>query len=182
MAVIVAIVPPICEELAFRGFILSGLRHMGHKWRAIIISSIFFGLAHSLLQQSIGAALVGIVLGFLAVQCGSLLPPILYHMLHNGLALGLSRVTPEMLEKWPVLRLLYVDADGTLVYRWPVVVVGAIVAASVLYWLHRRPYVRTAEERLEESIERHAGRALNLYNAGDGSADDSRGLASNAHR
>lgn len=180
---IVAIVPPICEELAFRGFILSGLRHMGHKWRAIVISSIFFGLAHALLQQSIGAALVGMVLGYLAVQCGSLLPPILYHMLHNGLALSISRVTPELIEKWPLLRMLYVDEEGTLVYRWPVVVVGAIVAAAILYWLQRRPYVRTAEERLEESIERHAGRGLNVYNSGDRNADDSRaGLASNAQR
>lgn len=161
---IVAIVPPICEELAFRGFILSGLRHMGHKWRAIVVSSIFFGLAHALLQQSIGAALVGIVLGYLAVQCGSLLPPILYHILHNGLALGVSRVSHELLEEWPVLALLFVDDGGTLVYRWHVVVVGALVAAAVLYWLHRRPYVKTAEERLEEAIERHAARAPNVYN------------------
>ncbi|MBX3415593.1 MAG: CPBP family intramembrane metalloprotease [Pirellulales bacterium] len=183
LLIVVAIVPPLCEELAFRGFILSGLRHLGHKWRAIVISSIFFGLAHALLQQSIVASLVGMVLGYLAVQCGSLLPPILYHMLHNGLALGVSRVTHEALDEWPVLRLLYVDQEGTLIYRWPVVVIGAAVAALVLYWLHRRPYVRTAEERLEESIERHAGRGLTLYNAEDGNSDDSRtDFASNAHR
>ena len=30
--VVMAVTPAICEELAFRGFILSGLRHMGHKW------------------------------------------------------------------------------------------------------------------------------------------------------
>jgi len=33
------------RELAFRGFILSGLRHVGHKWAAILASSIFFGAA-----------------------------------------------------------------------------------------------------------------------------------------
>src|SRR5205085_6149122 len=32
----VAVVPAICEELAFRGFVLSGLRHLGHKWWAIV--------------------------------------------------------------------------------------------------------------------------------------------------
>lgn len=176
--VIVAIVPPICEELAFRGFILSGLRHLGHKWRAIVISSIFFGLAHALLQQSIGAALVGVVLGYLAIQCGSLLPPILYHMLHNGLALGVSHVTPELLEQWPLLRLLYAADDGDgLVYRWPVVVLGVVVASAILYWLHRRPYVKTAEERLEESIERHAGRGLKVYNSLDGSSPDAHRVA-----
>ena len=54
--VLVAVVPAICEELAFRGFILSGLRHLGHRWRAILISAVFFGITHQILQQSIAAA------------------------------------------------------------------------------------------------------------------------------
>ena len=35
---LVALTPAICEELAFRGFILSGLRRMGHKWGAIVLT------------------------------------------------------------------------------------------------------------------------------------------------
>ena len=46
---IVAVLPAFCEEIAFRGFILSGLRHLGHKWQAIVISSIFFGVAHMMI-------------------------------------------------------------------------------------------------------------------------------------
>ena len=38
-----AAVPAVCEELAFRGFILSGCRNLGNNWRAIVVSSIFFG-------------------------------------------------------------------------------------------------------------------------------------------
>ena len=33
---VIALVPAVCEELAFRGFILSGFRHLGHKRRAVI--------------------------------------------------------------------------------------------------------------------------------------------------
>ena len=39
LVLVIAIVPAVCEELAFRGFILSGFRHFGHKWRAIIFSA-----------------------------------------------------------------------------------------------------------------------------------------------
>ena len=39
----IAVLPAVCEELAFRGFILSGFRQLGHKWTAIIGTSIFFG-------------------------------------------------------------------------------------------------------------------------------------------
>ena len=46
---VIAVTPAICEELAFRGFILSGLRRMGHKWGAIVLTSVFFGLAHGIL-------------------------------------------------------------------------------------------------------------------------------------
>ena len=45
-----AVLPAICEELAFRGFILSGLRHIGHKWWAIVLSAVFFGMSHGMLQ------------------------------------------------------------------------------------------------------------------------------------
>src|SRR5690242_15710501 len=43
---LLAILPAICEELAFRGFILSGLRHLGSKRWAIGLSAVFFGMAH----------------------------------------------------------------------------------------------------------------------------------------
>ena len=41
---LMALTPAICEEIAFRGFILSGLRHVACKWTAIVISSVLFGL------------------------------------------------------------------------------------------------------------------------------------------
>ena len=74
LVLVIAVVPAVCEELAFRGFILSGFRHLGHKWRAIVYSALLFGLTHGILQQSLIASLVGVVLGYLAVQSGSILP------------------------------------------------------------------------------------------------------------
>ena len=86
-----ALVPAVCEELAFRGFILTGLEH-GHRTRsAILLSALLFGFLHvllSLFQQLFNATLLGLVLGLLAVRSRSILPGIVFHFLNNGLAVA----------------------------------------------------------------------------------------------
>lgn len=161
LLLVIAVVPAVCEELAFRGFVLSGFRHMGHKWRAIVLSSVAFGLTHAVFQQSLIASLVGCVLGFIAVQSGSVWPGMVFHMLHNGLALLSTRVTVETLERFPALGVVYHRGpDGSLVYQWPVVVLGAVLALWLLAFLRNRPYRKSAEELLEDSIARHDPAAL----------------------
>jgi sodium transport system permease protein len=154
---LIAVLPALCEEIAFRGFILSGLRHIGHKWWAIVLSAAFFGVAHGLLQQSIMAAMLGVVLGFLAVQTGSLVPCIGFHMMHNALMLGSAWLDfgPDTYRRLPQLELFVRplrDGQDGFVYGWPVVLAGAVLAAYLLGWLQCRPYRKTAEEELQEAL------------------------------
>jgi sodium transport system permease protein len=161
MLLVVAVLPAICEELAFRGFILSGLRHMGHKWTAIVISSMFFGAAHALFQQSIVACVVGLVLGFIAVQTGSLLPCILFHVVHNSMAVLVQKFLTAAGEKahWTAWLVRDASAEGQL-YHWPVIVVSVLAGAGILYWFHRLPYARTPEESLQEAIDHQSANWL----------------------
>ncbi len=145
---LVAVTPAICEELVFRGFILSGLRHLGHKWRAIIYSAVFFGVAHMVLQQSLMAALTGTVIGYVAVQSGSLLPGVVYHMVHNSLAISIDRIPQSYLESWPVLRWVKVG-DG---YPWQMVVASAFWGLAILLWFGTLTHSKTSEEELQEAI------------------------------
>ncbi len=81
--------PAICEEFAFRGFILSGLEREHRTRSAILLSALMFGFLHvllSLFQQLFNATLLGIVLGLLAVRSRSILPGIVFHFLNNALA------------------------------------------------------------------------------------------------
>lgn len=80
-----AAAPAVCEEIAFRGFLLSGFRRTGRTMLAIVLSSLLFGIMHLIPQQVFNAALVGLVLGFVAVKTDSLLPGILFHFCYNGL-------------------------------------------------------------------------------------------------
>jgi sodium transport system permease protein len=148
LLVVMAVVPPVCEELAFRGFILSGFRHLGHAWRAVVYSALFFGLTHPIMQQSILASLVGVVIGVLAVRTGSILPCIVFHMTHNALAVLSAHV--ETLRNYvPAVRSL-VSPDGN--YDWTVVAGGTALAAMLLAWFLRLPYAKSGEEALQSAI------------------------------
>ena len=155
LVLVIAVVPAVCEELAFRGFILSGFRHLGHKWRAIIYSALLFGLTHGILQQSLIASLLGVVLGYLAVQSGSILPGMVFHVCHNTLAVANSRHHLRMFRNWP---LAADDCHARQRRRMRVRVAGGrgrgVAGLLLLAWFGRLPGPKSAEESLEEAIER----------------------------
>ncbi len=161
LIMVVAVTPAVCEELAFRGFILSGLRHLGHRWWAIVLTSIFFGIAHGVVQQSFTATIIGIFIGYLAVQSGSIFVCILFHVTHNSLPV----VLPTFLEKhvgplsgshW-----LLAGDEADIIYRWPVVVITFVMALAVLLWFRHLPRQHYAEEQLQEALSNQAARATN---------------------
>lgn len=81
MFLYVSFIGPIVEELVFRGAVLRSLESHG-KVFAIVISSILFGLIHANLSQGIFAAVLGLVLGYVAIQY-SLKWAILLHIINN---------------------------------------------------------------------------------------------------
>ncbi len=90
-----AIVPAICEEIAFRGFIFGGLSNDNGVLRAILVSSLFFGMSHGVLQQSISATIMGLGLGIIAWRSGSVICTIVFHAGHNALTMWLGRAARE---------------------------------------------------------------------------------------
>lgn len=130
-----ALAPAICEELAFRGFILSGLARGGRLAIAIGISSIMFGIIHMIPQQAFNAALLGLVLGLLAVHTRSLLPAIAFHFVNNAMALLHARggFGLEPGGTW-VSTFLSRDVEGALRYE-PALL---ILCAAGVAWLCTR--------------------------------------------
>lgn len=104
---VMAIAPAVIEELAFRGFILSGLQSMGSNVKAILISSLLFGAAHSILQQSIITFFLGCILGLIAVKTCSLIPCVLYHLVHNGISIAISMIEQPLVSDYPLLNYLF---------------------------------------------------------------------------
>jgi len=99
MAVLlVAVLPAVCEELLFRGLLLSGLATAFGRGAAILISAAVFAVFHFWLSKIVPTLLLGAVLGYLCWQSRSIVPGIIVHGLHNGLAVaGIFWPWPEKL-------------------------------------------------------------------------------------
>lgn len=154
IVLLMALVPAVCEELAFRGFILSGLRHTGHRWMAIVGSAVFFGVTHSLLQQSLAAAIMGCIIGYIVLRSGSILPGILFHFCHNALAMTIPAFLEQVGTDNAIAKALVEQSESGLLYYNPLFAgTCAVIALSMLYWLHRQPYAAIAEERLQQALD-----------------------------
>jgi len=114
---VLAVLPAVCEELAFRGFILSGLQRIQKPGTVIVLSAVLFGITHGFLQQSIVATFTGVILGLLALKTGSLLPCIVFHATHNIITLQLPMMHTQTVERSRLLSFIFEiqkDENGVL--------------------------------------------------------------------
>jgi sodium transport system permease protein len=166
LAVALAVVPAICEEFAFRGFILSGLQRDYSERVAVVLSAFLFGFLHvllSLFQQLFNATLLGVVLALLAIRSGSILPGILFHALNNGLALLVGAVATDP-NAQRTAGWLFRDPQNGL-YHGVWVLVGTALSAVLLTPLLRR---ETAAAEPEASLDADRDRAPDLDPEGAG--------------
>jgi len=98
-----AAAPAICEELFFRGFLWKGLENLlPGKIRPLLISTAVFAAAHVVTDASLtverlpGTFLLGLLLGLMRMQTGSVIPGMLLHFCNNGVLLSLERLAPVM--------------------------------------------------------------------------------------
>ncbi|MCP3140634.1 ABC transporter permease subunit/CPBP intramembrane protease [Pyxidicoccus xibeiensis] len=100
---VLALVPALCEEAAFRGVVLTGLSRTGSRVVAVVGSALAFGLVHIHPAHVLLAGVVGLVLGHATLRTGSMLAGVLLHLFNNGVSVLLSRAgsTPAWLESWP---------------------------------------------------------------------------------
>ncbi|PFJ06173.1 CPBP family intramembrane metalloprotease domain-containing protein [Bacillus cereus] len=86
------VLAPIMEEVIFRGFFL---QRMAYKWgikRAVIISSLIFGLGHF---DVIGAFMFGVVMCLLYIKTKNIWTNIAVHALNNLIATSMQFVGKE---------------------------------------------------------------------------------------
>lgn len=98
-----AAIPAVCEELFFRGFLLSALQSRSVKWKsAWLMSSFLFAAFHVIVDQSLtlerfpATFVLGLVLGWIRISTGSVIPGIVMHIVSNGLLLSLTELQPVL--------------------------------------------------------------------------------------
>lgn len=143
-----AVLPACCEELAFRGFIFGGLLTRKAVPRAIVISSLFFGLSHGVLQQSIGATIIGIGLGIIAWRSGTVLCSIAFHVVHNGLGMVLVRIARSEDGMPQSLGWFFKTIDGQLTYSDAWMTLSPCLALAGFAWFLFRKNTPAVERRM----------------------------------
>ena len=133
---LLAVLPAVCEELTFRGFVFGGLVKQGGALRAILITSLFFGFTHTVLQQSIAATIMGLMLGVIAWRTGGVICCIAVHVINNVLSIGLAWMPANHYELPQSLSwCLRTEGDAWLYQpQWHTISVGiALVMIAILF-------------------------------------------------
>ena len=90
MYLFMAFLPAICEEFAFRGLLLHGLRRRFHPIVLCLLVGVIFGVFHYTLLRIAPTALLGVILTGIALMTGSILPGMLFHAAYNSYAIWLE--------------------------------------------------------------------------------------------
>ncbi len=145
MFVSTAIVPPIVEELCYRGFFLKVCRGAMSTWAAILLTACSFWIAHSsitILPLAVGFGIIG---GVMRVQYDSLLPSMLGHFFVNGSYLLVNQAQECLGEAQGML-----FSGGYVLAELLCLIVGIVLAV-------RMGFFRAIGQYLEEAREEDAG-------------------------
>ena len=93
---LLVVVAPVTEEVLFRGLILRGFLANYSKKRAILLSALLFAVMHTNPWQLIPAFVAGVLLAWLLIETGSLLPCLFAHAVANGTAWLAGLTTVEI--------------------------------------------------------------------------------------
>ncbi|MFK7820664.1 MAG: ABC transporter permease subunit/CPBP intramembrane protease [Planctomycetaceae bacterium] len=134
MLAVFALAPGICEEIAFRGFILSGLNRSGRTGLAIVGSAAAFGIMHMIPQQVFNASLLGLLIGLLAIRSRSLLVCIVFHVLYNSLGV-LHGMFGSLVTTDGIFGYLFRQEEGMLRYSPLLLGFAAVIAYRLICWI-----------------------------------------------
>lgn len=121
----VAFSPAICEEVLFRGAILSGLRDRLAPWAVILAVGILFGLFHISLYRILPTGILGVFLTYVVLRSGSILPGMAVHFIVNATSI---LIATENMPAWvgDKIDVESIEASGL---PWDVLAVAGVVFA-----------------------------------------------------
>ncbi|WP_020404394.1 CPBP family intramembrane glutamic endopeptidase [Gracilimonas tropica] len=95
----IGVVPAICEEIMYRGYVQRAFEKSWGITAAILISGAIFGAYHLQLSNFLPLATLGIFLAYLTYISDSLIPAMVAHFINNGGQVIASDFYPEMLDQ-----------------------------------------------------------------------------------
>ena len=95
----VCLIGPLTEEVIFRGAIERRLlEKYKNPWIAIVVSALFFAVAHFNFAQAFTAIIIGIFMGWIYYRTRSIWPTVVIHVVNNTAASLFALVAPETMQ------------------------------------------------------------------------------------
>lgn len=92
----ICLIGPLAEEVVFRGAIERRLLEKNWSpWYAIVISALFFAVAHMNFAQGFTATVIGIFMGWVYYRTRSIWPTVFIHVLNNTTATIVALASPD---------------------------------------------------------------------------------------
>ena len=138
---VVAVMPAICEEAMFRGFIQHSFGRLG-KWSNIMLAAVLFGLFHMDPARVLPTGILGFGLAYIMIKTDNLLLPMLFHFINNAMSASMSflpRYLPAEIESSVAAAL---TLDDILVSLLLFIGVPTCVLVGGILLEKRRPNVR----------------------------------------
>ncbi len=126
--IVIAVIPALCEETFFRGFVQSSFEFNFKPWKAALLTAIFFGIYHFNPYGLLPLVMLGFYFGFAAYKTESILVPMLLHFLNNFFAVTIFFIygSEDILETSPS------SGDGFLLNIISFILLSTLFGALVL--------------------------------------------------
>ena len=136
---LIGVLPAVCEEHFFRGFLQQGIAGK-KKWAALIAVGVIFGAFHLPLFRQPIVMVFGVVLAFIAYETRSIWPGIIVHFLFNSLMI----FVPNMISSGEK------QSPGELLPNVPLQwLIPAVIVFAIGLLLVRRPRAAAPEPSLD---------------------------------
>lgn len=125
----VAVVPAICEELLYRGYVMSAFQKSWGIWPAIIVSGLLFGLYHVQLSNLIPLATLGMLFAYVTWAAKSIYPAIVAHFVNNGGSVVMGSYYPES---------AFAEITPESMPPLWAVIISLLITSYIVYWMYRQ--------------------------------------------
>jgi len=141
--IVIALLPAICEEIAFRGVLQRiFIAVFRNPWGGIIFAAFLFSAFHLQFQGFLPRMFLGVLLGVMYWYSGSLWTSILAHFVYNGVQVGVVSYAPK-----------YVSQNPSVPFFAALISAAAV---GVIVWIFRkRSTVTYAAEYETDELNKH---------------------------
>lgn len=97
--IVVALIPALCEEVLFRGFLLGAFKGKSKKSKiwAVITVGVLFGIMHLNFIRIVPTAMLGILFAYCALVTRSIWTSVFMHFLNNGFSVCVLYISQNYL-------------------------------------------------------------------------------------